>query len=112
MTSRNALTVLAAVLLPLGPAACRGGAADAPPAAAIALVRAAPVTIERIARPVVAAAVLGPKEEINLGFKIGGVVGRVLVDEGQVVRAGDTLAALDLSEIDAGVTRARSAAEK
>jgi RND family efflux transporter MFP subunit len=34
------------------------------------------------------------------------------VDEGQSVRAGDTLALLDLSEIDAAVVRARSAAEK
>src|SRR5262249_21623492 len=49
---------------------------------------------------------------VTLSFKIGGVVARVLVDEGKAVRAGDTLAALDLREIDAGVTRARSAAEK
>jgi len=72
----------------------------------------APVTVERIARPVTATGMLGPKEEVTLSFKVGGVIGRVLVDEGETVRAGDTLAILALSEIDAGVTRARSAAEK
>ncbi len=59
-----------------------------------------------------AAGTLGPKEEVTLSFKVGGVVSRILVDEGRAVQAGDTLALLDLSEIDAGVVRARSAAEK
>jgi RND family efflux transporter MFP subunit len=60
----------------------------------------------------VATGTLGPKEEIPLSFKIGGVVSRVLVDAGARVRMGATLAALDLSEIDAAVTRAQSAADK
>ena len=75
-------------------------------------VRVVPVAIEAVARPVIATGTLGPKEEVALSFKVGGVIGRVLVDEGRIVRAGDTLAVLDLSEIDAGVARARSAAEK
>lgn len=103
------LSLLVAALL-LG-ACARGGAA--PPASSdVVAVRVAPVVTERLALPVTAAGVLGAKEEVALSFKIGGVVARVLVDEGQAVRAGATLAALDLSEIDAGVTRARSAAEK
>ncbi len=106
--SRTAL----ALLLPLALAACSRGRAGVAPVHDAVAVRLAPVTIERIARPVSATGVLGPKEEVPLSFKVGGVIGRILVDEGQSVRAGDTLAALDLSEIDAGVTRARSAAEK
>ncbi|HEV8305315.1 MAG TPA: efflux RND transporter periplasmic adaptor subunit [Gemmatimonadales bacterium] len=72
----------------------------------------AAVTRERLAPPVVATGTLGPKEEITLSFKIGGVISRVLVDAGAMVSAGDTLAALDLREIDAAVTRAQSAADK
>ena len=101
-----------ALLLPLALAACNRGHANGAPPHDVVAVRLAPVTVERVAQPVVATGVLGPKEEVPLSFKIGGVIGRILVDEGHSVRAGDTLAALDLSEIDAGVTRARSAAEK
>jgi membrane fusion protein, multidrug efflux system len=100
------------LLLTLALAACGREHAAVPPALDAVPVRLAPVTRERVARPVAATGVLGPKEEVPLGFKIGGVIGRILVDEGQTVHAGDTLAALDLSEIDAGVTRARSVAEK
>jgi len=71
-----------------------------------------PVDSAWLAPSVAATGVLAAKEEVALGFKVGGVIARVLVDEGRSVRAGDTLALLDLSEIDAGVTRARSAAEK
>lgn len=92
--------------------ACGAGEDTASPTGAPISVHLAPVSLERVARPVTATGVLGSKEEVALGFKIGGVIGRILVDEGQRVRAGDTLALLDLSEIDAGVARARSAAQK
>ena len=75
-------------------------------------VRVAPLAVERVAQPVTVTGTLGPKQEIALGFKTGGVVARVLVDEGQAVRAGQTLAALDLGEIDPAVARAQSAADK
>ena len=106
----NRLAITA--LLLLGAAGCSRIRSEAPPADAAVPVRVAPVTVEAVARPVTATGTLGPKEEVPLSFKIGGVVGRILVDEGQAVRAGDTLAALDLSEIDAAVARARSAADK
>ncbi len=94
-------------------AACSGAAGKSLPAdrETAALVRVAPVTEATITPPVIATGVLGPKEEIALGFKIGGVIARVRVDPGASVTAGDTLAALDLSEIDAAVARAQSAAE-
>lgn len=94
-------------------AACRGASGEAAPAAARPVqVRVAPVVEETIAPPVIATGTLEPKEAIPLSFKIGGVVSRVLVDPGATVRAGQTLAALELSEIDAAVARAGSAAEK
>src|SRR5437879_8913506 len=100
------------LLLSLALVACARGRAAAPPAADAVTVRVASVSIDRLAPPVTATGTLGPKEEVTLSFKVGGVVSRILVDEGRAVRAGDTLAELDLSEIDAAVVRARSAAEK
>ena len=76
------------------------------------VVRVAEITREALAPPVVATGTLGPKEEISLSVKIGGVIRQVRVDAGAIVRAGDTLAALDLSEIDAAVARAQSATDK
>ncbi len=109
--TRFSALLLAAALAPALAACDRGGADPAPVRAAVP-VRTAAVVTERLAPPVPATGVLVPKEEVTLAFKIGGVVSRVLVDEGQTVREGDTLAVLDLREIDAGVARARSAAEK
>jgi multidrug efflux system membrane fusion protein len=75
-------------------------------------VRVAPVTDTILARPIVATGTLGPRDEIALSFKIGGVIARVDVDPGDVVRAGQTLAVLELREIDATLARARSSAVK
>src|SRR6266540_1284833 len=101
-----------AVVLLLALAACARGRTAAAPATDAVAVRVAPVSEDRLAPPVTASGTLGPKEEVTLSFKVGGVVSGRFVDEGRAVRAGDTLAELDLSEIDAAVVRARSAAEK
>lgn len=95
-------------------AGCGGGAAGQSvlPADEPALVRIAPVVDTVLARPIVATGTVAPEDEISLGFKIGGVIARVAVHSGDGVRGGQTLAALDLREIDAGVAKARSAAEK
>ena len=104
MTTILTLTVLAA---------CSGsdGQETDTNSAAIA-VRSAQVTNAVVARPIVAAGTVAPKDEISLSFKVVGVIERVGVDAGDAVRAGQVLAALDLREIDAGLTKARSAAEK
>ena len=78
----------------------------------LAVVRAAPVTDTVLARPIVATGTVAPADEAALGFKIGGVIERIAVDAGDLVRAGQTLAALDLREIDAGLAKARSGAAK
>ena len=106
----NRSLLMLPLLVALG--ACAPGRAENRAADDPVPVRVAPVTVERVALPVTATGTLGSKEEVTLSFKIGGVVARVRVDEGQAVRAGETLAALDLGEIDPGVARARSAAEK
>jgi RND family efflux transporter MFP subunit len=106
-----ALTLVIAVTVLLG---CALGGAEEPASAADqrAVVRAAPVTDTVLARPVVATGTVAPADEAALGFKIGGVIQRIAVDEGDAVRAGQTLASLDLREIDAALARARSGAAK
>ncbi|HKG95133.1 MAG TPA: efflux RND transporter periplasmic adaptor subunit [Gemmatimonadaceae bacterium] len=75
-------------------------------------VRVAEVRQETVAPPVVATGVVAAKEEVALSFKVGGVIARVFVNEGDAVRAGQVLATIDAREIDAQVSKARSAAAK
>ena len=75
-------------------------------------VRTAPVVLASLDEPAVGTGVVAAHDEFPLAFKIGGVVEGVYVREGDLVRAGQTLARLDLREIDAQVTRARSAVAK
>lgn len=56
--------------------------------------------------------ILGAKEEIPLAFKLGGIVATVNVDAGERVAAGQLLAALSLTEIEASVSAAREARDK
>jgi RND family efflux transporter MFP subunit len=70
------------------------------------------VTDTVIARTIFAAGTVAPKDEITLSFKVGGVIARVNVDPGDEVRAGQTLAVLNLREADAALAKARSASGK
>jgi RND family efflux transporter MFP subunit len=95
-------------------AACRKSDAHdatATPPARIG-VRTAPVVFASLDEPAVGTGIVAAHDEFPLAFKIGGVVSGVHVREGDLVRAGQTLAQLDLREIDAQVTRARSAVAK
>ncbi|MCP3141472.1 efflux RND transporter periplasmic adaptor subunit [Pyxidicoccus xibeiensis] len=105
------LAVLLAGLLSAG---CSGpaSAAATPPGEALVRVRLAPVVTEEVARPVRASGTLAGKQEVRLSFKVGGVVQGVSADEGQKVKRGQVLAALDLSEIAPQVAQAREAREK
>jgi RND family efflux transporter MFP subunit len=51
--------------------------------------------------------VLSSKSEIKLAFKTGGLIKKIYVQEGQYVKAGQILAELDLSEINASVGQAQ-----
>lgn len=66
-----------------------------------------------------ASGLVGSQEELRLGFKTGGVINRVLVNAGDAIRAGQTLAALDTTEADAqvrqiseGLSKARRDADR
>ena len=109
--ARPAVATVTIAMISLLIAACSN---PVPVAEAIA---ATPVTLisvahDSIVQPVIATGTFGPRDEVPLAFKIGGVVARVLVDEGASVKRGQTLAVLDLREIDALVAKSRVAAEK
>jgi multidrug efflux system membrane fusion protein len=112
---RNAMVIRAATLLAatLVLNACSGaeGKTDVVVNSAIA-VRLAPVVEGEGAQAIEATGTLAASDELQLGFKISGVVARVLVQEGQTVRAGQPLAALDLREIDAHLAKARTGLNK
>ena len=55
---------------------------------------------------------LAGKEEVELAFKIGGVVSRITVNPGQMVHAGQVLAELRPTEIAAQVSNAQEARRK
>lgn len=64
------------------------------------------------AEPIVASGLVSSAEEARLSFKVGGIVDKMLVDEGQPVRKGQLLATLNLTEINAQVGQAQLASEK
>jgi RND family efflux transporter MFP subunit len=51
-------------------------------------------------------------DETMLSFKTGGIVSRVFVSEGDIIRKGQLLATLDLTEINTSVTQAQLGYEK
>lgn len=56
--------------------------------------------------------IVANKDEFRLSFKVGGVIKRIAVDEGDTVRAGQRIAQIEQTEIDAEVEQARQAHEK
>ena len=62
--------------------------------------------------PIRVAGTVASSEEAKLSFKVGGIVSKVYVKEGQTVRKGQLLAVLDMTEIDAQVSQANFSAEK
>src|SRR5690554_6999074 len=56
-------------------------------------------------KPVRISGTLENKSEQNLAFKVSGLVKKVKANEGQWVKKGQVLAALDLEEINAQVSR-------
>ncbi|MGA0557229.1 efflux RND transporter periplasmic adaptor subunit [Larkinella sp. VNQ87] len=70
--------------------------------------------VESVVRsePVVASGLVSSSEEAKLSFKVGGIIEKLYVDEGQTVRKGQLLATLNLTEINAQVSQAQFASEK
>lgn len=75
-------------------------------------IRTAPVHQKNIALPIHASGILTSSAEQRLSFKIGGVVRKIHVKEGDLVRPGQLLATLDKTEIDAQVSQAQQGLAK
>jgi RND family efflux transporter MFP subunit len=106
------VTRLALLMLP-AMTACRTSATPTDtPSLPVVPVELATATPQGATDAVVVTGRYAARDEVVLAFKTGGVVARVLVDEGAVVRRGQRLAALDLREMDAVVAGARAAMEK
>ncbi|MBO0934333.1 efflux RND transporter periplasmic adaptor subunit [Fibrella aquatilis] len=80
--------------------------------ASVVPVRLAAVESVERAEPIVASGLVSSAEEARLSFKIGGIINKLYIDEGQSVRKGQLLATLNLTEIDAQVASAQLAQEK
>lgn len=111
-TTHYLVAILPAVFL----WAC-GTKADEKPASSPAEETVVPVRLTKTdvvvrAEPVVASGLVSSAEEARLSFKIGGIVNKLYVDEGQFVRKGQLLATLDLTEINAQVAQAQLGVEK
>ncbi len=101
-------TVFVWSLAALALVGCEQGAARAAEAASE---RVIPVTVTEVQRgplqrTVRASGVLKEKRELDLAFKIPGIVSRVLVEEGARVKRGQLLAVLDPTEVEAGAAQA------
>jgi RND family efflux transporter MFP subunit len=75
-------------------------------------VRVAEASAETVSIPVHSSGILMSEEEMKLSFKTGGIVLKINADEGKKVKKGDILATLNLSEINAQVSQARSGYDK
>ncbi|MEO8063681.1 MAG: efflux RND transporter periplasmic adaptor subunit [Pseudomonadota bacterium] len=76
-----------------------------------------PVRIQRASNgpavpPIDTSGIVVTKHEMRLSFKMGGVVRRIQVQEGDVVKKGQRLAEIELTEVGAQVEQARQLAEK
>ena len=79
---------------------------------AVVPIKLTPVSTVVRAEPVLASGLVSSAEEARLSFKVGGIINRMFVEEGQAVRKGQLLATLDLTEINAQVSQAQFATEK
>jgi membrane fusion protein, multidrug efflux system len=75
-------------------------------------VKTALVVQKNMTLPIHASGFLTSDSEQRLGFKIGGVIKKTYVKEGDIVRAGQLLATLDLTEINGQVALANQGLQK
>ena len=76
------------------------------------IVRTQPVTFIEHAASLQYSGVLASTSETKLSFKIGGIISKIYVKEGDHVSKGQLLATLDLTEINAQVQQASQATDK
>jgi multidrug efflux system membrane fusion protein len=75
-------------------------------------VRVAAATRGPATPPIAATGQVASQDEMRLSFKLGGVVRRIAVQEGDEVKQGQRLAEIELAEVGAQVEQARQLADK
>jgi membrane fusion protein, multidrug efflux system len=98
---------LAAAVLPGCTSPAHAAASTPPPEEGLVPVRTAPVDAGPVDHPIRAPGLVATKDRWELAFKVGGLLARVEVHEGQRVARGQVLARLDPTELTAGVRQAR-----
>jgi multidrug efflux system membrane fusion protein len=91
-------------------AAC--GRTEAPEAPKATPVRVEAATSGPAVPPIDTNGLVVTKHEMRLSFKVGGVVRRIHVQDGDVVKKGQRLAEIELTEVSAQVEQARQLADK
>lgn len=90
---------------------CRNEKAEEKPGL-ITSVKVTDVSPGEVSIPVHSSGILLSTEEMKLSFKTGGIVLKIMVEEGEKVKKGDIIAALNLSEISAQADQAKSGYDK
>jgi RND family efflux transporter MFP subunit len=101
-------SAIALALLACAPAKEEPAVRAPPPLA----VRTAKVLREARAQPITGTGVLSSKAEMKASFRLGGIVARVTVDEGDRVKRGQVLAVLRATEVVSAVEQATQALTK
>lgn len=70
-------------------------------------VKIASIEEKVFAIPISTSGIVSSNKESKLSFKTGGIIAKVNVDEGDIVKAGQLLASLNMTEIDAQVSQAK-----
>ncbi|WP_207512346.1 efflux RND transporter periplasmic adaptor subunit [Longitalea luteola] len=102
------LIPIAAIVL----SACNGGSEAASITDEAIAVKLQPVTTTRYAPVLKYSGAMASTAEARLSFKIGGIISKIYVKEGDHVVKGQLLATLDLTEINAQVQQAAQGVEK
>lgn len=75
-------------------------------------VRTAPITQSGLNNAIHVTGIIQSDTEAKPSFKTGGVIARMFVDEGDMVKKGQLIAQLNMTEIEAQATQAKFALEK
>ena len=102
------------LLLALGAAITLASCGRAPQEAAVkpTPVRVEPATVGPATPTIATNGIVATKDEMRLSFKVGGIIKSIRVQAGDEVKKGDTLAEIELAEVDSQVEQSRQMAEK
>ncbi len=112
MKKRHSLFPVISLLFLLGCSSGTPTETSAPQAGQAIPVSLFPLQASPMTTKVTVSGTFSTKDETLLSFKLGGVVAKILVEEGDPVKSGQVVASLDLTEIQAGVRQSKLAYEK